>query len=470
MRRRLALLMATMLCFTSVPQTGLIGLAAEETAPETELVESTEAAVDSELQSDENLVGGAVETETAAVPETLAPETEAAPTEAAVTEAASEPVTETEPVTEGIPQENQSEAETTETPQETETTVPETVTTETAAPETEATTETEAPTETEALTETEAPTEVETEEAETEEAETEEPDDAVALLAEEDYEVADLKIEGSSSLYYVLEEKQAIQNKVFGLKITYTNGEEYGGIYNISHYDQDYHGNEISKKLYRENGTEIPYTNPLFVDSMGAGSYYWEITCGGKTARQDFKIVSLEELKDGATELQIGSNAVTAGYSNLYLYHFRTENDTQLTFQGDQKGDLHLLCRETASGYINWGIQGTNSSVLGMKIYGNQDYYFYSCSNSKEDISTELTLMEQPQITGIKKISGKEEFLEKLETDYTQGLTVEVSYANQPNQIVRFDRGKGTDSYGNTIDCKVVDKDGNETMFISFCR
>ena len=99
MRRRLALLMATVLCVTSVPQTSLIGVAAEH-APETELVESTDVAVDSELQSDENLVGGTVETETAAVQETLAPETEAA-----VTEATPEPVTETEPVTEGIPQE-----------------------------------------------------------------------------------------------------------------------------------------------------------------------------------------------------------------------------------------------------------------------------------------------------------------------------------------------------------------------------
>lgn len=36
MRKKLALLMATALCVTSIPQTGLIGMAAEEMASETE--------------------------------------------------------------------------------------------------------------------------------------------------------------------------------------------------------------------------------------------------------------------------------------------------------------------------------------------------------------------------------------------------------------------------------------------------
>ena len=58
MRRRLALLMATVLCVTSVSQTSLIGMAAEETAPETELVESTEAVETVEVQTDEDLGGG----------------------------------------------------------------------------------------------------------------------------------------------------------------------------------------------------------------------------------------------------------------------------------------------------------------------------------------------------------------------------------------------------------------------------
>ena len=282
-------------------------------------------------------------------------------------------------------------------------------------------------------------------------------------------EVAKLELESSSpSLYYILEDTsqgQMLQSKsFFSLNITYENGQS-GHVSSIWHLNSDSHKNEISRKVYREDGTEIPYTDSLIVNSIGAGSYYFEITCGGKSGTdfQDFKIVSLEELKDSATELTIGSNAVTAGYNNLYLYHFRTENDTQLTFQGDQKGDLNLLCRTTEPGYVNWGIQGTNNSALGMKIYGNREYYFYSCSKSKEDVSTELTLMEQPQITGIKKISGQEEFLEKLERDYTQGLTVEVSYANQPNQIVKIHGSNGTDGYGNTIDCKVVDKDGKET-------
>ena len=82
MRRRLALLMATVLCVTSVPQVSLIGIAAEETAPETELVGSTEDAMGIELQSAENLEETAeiqsAETEVAAVQETLAAETETA--------------------------------------------------------------------------------------------------------------------------------------------------------------------------------------------------------------------------------------------------------------------------------------------------------------------------------------------------------------------------------------------------------
>lgn len=454
MRRRLALLMATVLCVTSVPQVRLIGMAAEETAPETELVGSTEDATGIGLQSAENPEETAeiqsAETEAVAVQETLAAETETAMAETAqATEAATE---ETQPAE--VPQEPQTETETpeaTEAPQETETTAM----TETAAPETEAPAETETKAqETEKTTEPEVAVEEATE-----------TENEIVLSEEEGCKVVDLELECSSPLYYILEDTsqgQTIQSKSFWLNIIYENDQTAYG-YSAWYSNTDNQKNEISRRIYREDGTEIPYTDSLEINSMGAGSYYFEITCGGKTVRQNFKIVSMEDLKDSAVELQMGSNTVTAGYDNFYLYHFRTENDTQITFQGDKKGDLHLLYRETENGYVSWGTQGTADSVLGMKIYGNHDYYFYSCSNSKEDVSTELTLMEQPAITEVVKVSGQDEFLEKLDSVYTQGLTVEVSYANQPSQFVKMDGSNGTDGYGNTIVCKVVDKDGRET-------
>ena len=254
MRRRLALLMATVLCVTSVPQTSLIGVAAEH-APETELVESTDLAVDSELQSDENLVGGTVETETAAVQETLAPETEAA-----VTEATPEPVTETEPVTEGIPQENQSEAETTEAPQETEIVSEETQTTEVIPqePQTEASEETtEVPQENEPSVvepeteETEIVTETETEAEEAIEAETE---NGIAVQSDEGHEVESLSVDSFCPLY-VAEETYSNQDRRFMVEFTYADGSQRS-LNALS--KSDFYDHSIVKEIYKSDGTETP--------------------------------------------------------------------------------------------------------------------------------------------------------------------------------------------------------------------
>ena len=443
-RRRIALLMAMVLGITSISPVSLTGMAAEETPLETEVVGNMEDTMSVEPQSAENpeeaMEVQLTETE-AAVQDTLVAETETIEAETAQgTEAAEETQ-----AAEVLPQEPQTETETaevTEAPQETETA---------------------------AVTETmDSETEVAAEMRKIAEQEAAETESEIMLQTEDEYEVADLKLECSSTLYYVLEDTshaKIIQNKQPSMTITYVNGES-GYIYDIwCCGDSDSHGNKISVKTYRENGVEIPYNDLSNLAAMGAGSYYWEITCGEKTLRQDFKIFSLEEMKDSAVELQIGSNAMTAGYNNFYLYHFRTEYDTQIIFQGIQEGDLHLLCRNEKGDSVEWNLDspigGPVNCPFSTKIYGNQDYYFYSCSNSKEDSLTELILKERPLITGISKVSGQDEFLEKLDTCYVQNLTVEVSYANQPKQLVKFIGSSGSDSYGNTISSRVVDENGN---------
>lgn len=470
MRRRLALLMATVLCVTSVPQTSLIGVAAEH-APETELVESTDVAVDSELQSDENLVGGTVETETAAVQETLAPETEAA-----VTEATPEPVTETEPVTEGIPQENQSEAETTEAPQETEIVSEETQTTEVIPqePQTEAPEETtEAPQETEPSVvepeteETEIVTETETE-TETEEATEAEIENGIAVQSDEGdegYEVVSLEIKCSYPIYiWERESSYSLEkNRKFTLQITYANGlESRTDVLS----DYDYYEHEIVKKIYKADGKETSYTLYSHLNEMEAGDYYLEVSCGEKTARQNFRIVSLEAMKDNAEELKMNDNSLMAGYNDFYLYHFKVEQNKNITFQWDGKGTLHLFSRQPFAGRASWIAEESADATLGRRLYGNCDYYCYFSYN--EDIPVELTLTEQPAITKIEKISAKDEFLAQFETvgqSYMQNVTIEVSYENYPNQRLNISSSTTKDSYGNIIQCEIFDKSGTLRSF-----
>ena len=460
MRRRLALLMATVLCVTSVPQTSLIGVAAEH-APETELVESTDVAVDSELQSDENLVGGTVETETAAVQETLAPETEAA-----VTEATPEPVTEMEPVTEGIPQENQSEAETTEAPQETEIVSEETQTTEVIPqePQTEASEETtEVPQENEPSVvepeteETEIVTETETEAEEAIEAETE---NEIAVQSAEGHEVAELKVTCNQPIY-LIEEGGSFSYRSFWLDIVYANGDEK--TFDLEYKNADSYGNEISKKIYKSDGTETSYTLNSYMGEDAVGDYYLEVTCAGKTVRKDFKIISLEKIKDNAIELEWGDNPVIGGYKDFYLYHFKVKENTDVIFEGDQKNTLCFYERRLKRGTPTWDKKYSGNSRLKKTLGLNIDYYIYFEPAGGEDISTQLTITKQPKVTKIERVNSKSEFLEKLETNYTEDLILELSYENQTKQQLKLTTGRNEDNYGNSIYCSIIDKDGNTT-------
>ena len=123
MRRRLALLMAVLMCVTSVPQSSFLSMAAEETEISTEPM--TLAASEEEALEVENVV----ETEEAI--EEIVPETEPAAAEILVSETVMQEPVETE----------------SETPEVFETTVPETAETETTETETTETAITEAPTE-----------------------------------------------------------------------------------------------------------------------------------------------------------------------------------------------------------------------------------------------------------------------------------------------------------------------------------
>ena len=421
MRRRLALLMATVLCVTSVPQTSLIGMAAEH-APETELAESTDVAVDSELQSDENLVGGTVETETATVQETLAPETEAA-----VTEATTEPVNETEPVTEGILQENQSEAETTEAPQETEIVSEETQTTEVIPqePQTEASEETtEVPQEKEPSVvepeteETEIVTETEAEEAI--EAETE---NEIAVQSAEGHEVESLSVDSFCPLY-VAEETYSNQDRRFMIEFTYADGSKTS-LNALS--ESDFYDHSIVKEIYKSDGTETPYTLESDLAKIETGDYYLKVTCGGKTATRSFKVVSLEAMKDSAQELNLGSNSVMSGHDNFYLYHFKMGENKKLIWQGESTGRFYLSQRRVDDGITEWRNCATGIwDTAGTYYYEDEDYYFYSYSTSMEDISSKLTIIENPTVVKIEN-AGSQEFLQNLQYP---SLKVNLYYAD----------------------------------------
>ena len=258
-RRRLALLMAMVLGITSISPVSLTGMAAEETPLETEVVGNTEDTMSVEPQSAEN-TEEAVEvqsTETeAAVQDTLVAEAETIETETAQgTEAAEETQ-----ATEMLPQEPQTETETpegTEAPQETETAaLTETMTTETEAS-------------------AEVPAETETKMQEVTEAEAAEAEikNEVSLQSEENYEVADLKVECSYPVY-VLELNGYLATGNFDFQITYTNGETKS--VNLYYANSDGHGNKIIAKIYKTDGTETDYGMNSYATEMGVGDYYFE--------------------------------------------------------------------------------------------------------------------------------------------------------------------------------------------------
>ena len=439
-RRRLALLMAMVLGITSISPVSLTGMAAEETPLETEVVGNTEDTMSVEPQSAEN-TEEAVEiqsTETeAAVQETLVAETETIETETAQ---GTEVVEETQ-ATEMLPQEPQTETETpeaTEAPMETETAA----VTETMDPETEASAEVPVETETQAETETEIKNEV-------------------SLQSEENYEVADLKVECSYPVY-VLEWSSYLATGNFNFQITYTNGKETS----VNWYDgnTDGHGNEIITKIYKADGTETDYGKNSYATEMGVGDYYFEFTCGSKTARQDFKIVSLEALKDSAKELKIGSNEITAGYDDLYLYHFKTDESKRITFRWDNKNGIWLFRRDESEDNLKLILQNNTYSPCGIQLDADTDYYLYLRPRVRENVSTELTIMDRPTITKIEQISSKDKFVVGFETNYTENLIVELSYENQPKEQIDFDKGR-MDSYGNSILTKILNKEGEEEVF-----
>ena len=450
MRRRLALLMATVLCMTSVPQVSLVGMAAEET----ELTGSMEAAEEIELQSAENpeVVVEPEAAEAADVQETLAAEVETATTETATTETTqsenaqtettqTETTQETETVpeetqtTEVVPQEPQTESETpeaTETPQETEPSVVE--------PETK---------------ETEIVTEVTETETETEEATEAETENGIAVQSDEGHEVESLSVDSFCPLY-VAEETYSNQDRRFMVEFTYADGSQRS-LNALS--KSDFYDHSIVKEIYKSDGTETPYTLESDLAKIETGDYYLKVTCGGKTATRSFKVVSLEEMKDSAQELKMGSNSVMLGHDNFYLYHFKMGENKKLIWQGESTGRFYLSERRVDDGITEWRGRATGIwDTAGMYYYEDEDYYFYSYSTSMEDISSELTIIENPTIVKIEN-AGSQEFLQNLQYP---SLKVNLYYADQPTQTLYISHSVENDNYLNYFNCKILDKDGKE--------